>query len=122
VTKGFLDKTLFASLRSVGEIGTDDRDILAARIIPGLEWWPLRWLAVRAAYEFDYLQASVNAVTASSSGSGVMAGVTFLMGKFELSVNLENRFQPLRDLPGEGSNELAFLLGLVWHGLGERAR
>ncbi|PKL08172.1 MAG: hypothetical protein CVV51_10345, partial [Spirochaetae bacterium HGW-Spirochaetae-7] len=62
VTKGFLDKTLFASLRSVGEIGTDDRDILAARIIPGLEWWPLRWLAVRAAYEFDYLQASVNAV------------------------------------------------------------
>ncbi|HUW70492.1 MAG TPA: CsgG/HfaB family protein [bacterium] len=122
VTKGLLDKTLFASLRGVGEVGTDARDILAARVIPGLEWWPTQRLAVRAAYEFDYLQATINSATASTSGSGVMAGVTLLVGKLELSVNLEDRFQPLSDLPGNGSNEFAYLIGVVWHGLGERAR
>ncbi len=122
VTKGFLDKTLFASLRTVGEVGTDARDILAARIIPGLEWWPAQRLAVRAAYEFDYLQASINAVTTATSGSGAMVGLTFIAGAYEFSLNLEDRFQPLADLPGNGSNELAYLLGVVWHGLGERSR
>ena len=122
VTKGFLDKTLFGSLRGVGEIGTDARDILSARVIPGVEWWPTQRMAVRAAYEFDYLQATINAGTVSTSGSGVMAGVTVLLGKLELSINLEDRFQPLRDLPGNGSNEFAYLIGVVWHGLGERAR
>jgi|GEM_PF-2937217 len=122
VTKGFLDKTLFGSLRAVGEIGTDARDILAARVIPGIEWWPMQGLAVRTTYEFDYLQSTINAVTTSTSGSGVMAGITFIKGLYEFSVNIEDRFQPLRDIPGQGSNEFAYLLGVVWHGLGERTR
>ncbi len=119
-TQGFFGRSLFASLRGVGELGTDDRQLFAARVIPGLEWWPFGALALRAAYEFDYMRANINGSTASTSGSGAMAGVTFILGKLEFSVNLENRFQPLRDLPGEGSNEFAYMIGVVWHGLGER--
>ena len=120
---GFLDRRLFASLRGIGEMGTDERGFLAFRAIPGLEFWPFPWLALRGSYEYAYVSVSDGGYSggaATASGSGFMGGITLAFKGFELSANYINRFKPLRELPGAGHQNQAFLVGLTYSGLVER--
>jgi len=123
VTAGFFDQRLFANLRSISEIGVDDRGYFAERAIPGLEWWPLKWIAVRAAYEFSYISVSKGAYTGganTSSGSGFMGGATITLWGFELNANYINRYRPFRKLNGAGHQDQVFLIGLSYTGLIKR--
>jgi hypothetical protein len=113
VTGGFLDRSLFASLKAIGDVYTDSRSGFALRLIPALEWWPLDWLAVRAAYEYSLLTVS----DIFADGHGFMAGVSTLLGRWELHLNYVNRFRPYRILLGEGHREQTMLLGVAWNGL-----
>ncbi|GAB1433365.1 hypothetical protein MASR2M29_19910 [Spirochaetota bacterium] len=119
ITGGFLDQRLFANLKTICEIGVDERGYLSFRGIPGLEWWPFRWLAMRAAYEFTYVnsaQAAISREPAHSFGSGFMGGLTLVLWNFELSVNYINRYRPFRFIPGEGHKDMALLFGLSYSG------
>jgi TolB-like protein len=117
VTGGFLDRTLFANLRCITDIYIDDRSGWALRAIPSLEWWPLEWLALRAAYE--YAQLSVSGF--SANGHGVMAGATGAFGRWDVNLNYVYRFRPYRLLLGQGNIDKTFLLGVSWNGITRRA-
>ncbi len=123
LTGGFLDQRLFANLKTIGEIGLDARGYFSIRAMPGLELWPLPWLALRGVYEYSHLTVGAGAIRSgggTASGSGFMGGVTVVLGSFELSANYINRYRPFRLLPGAGHQDNTFLVGLVWNGLGAR--
>jgi len=113
VTGGFLDRSLFASLKLIGDVYTDDRSGAALRVIPALEWWPLDWLALRAAYEYSLLAVS----DIFADGHGFMAGSSVLLGRWEIHLNYVNRFRPYRILLGEGNRDQTLLFGVAWNGL-----
>jgi TolB-like protein len=122
-TGAFLEDTLFANLKLIGSVGLDSRDLLGARVIPGLEWWPFQWIGLRAAYEYSVITAgegSVNGGGDSASGSGFMAGVTLAQWGFDLNANYIYRYRPFGLLPGAGHQDGTLLLGLTWGGLVER--
>jgi TolB-like protein len=122
-TAAFLDRRLFANLRGIGDFGTDKRGFLALRAIPGLEFWPFPWIALRAAYEYAHVgvnEGGYSGGSASASGSGFMGGATLSLWGFELSVNYINRFRPLHELPGAGHQNQALLVGLSYSGLVSR--
>jgi TolB-like protein len=114
---GFFNNKLYSSLRGIFEIGTDDRGFIALRAIPGLEYWPFAWIALRGAYEYAFVKVAEGGYTggsASASGSGFMGGITLARWGFELSINYMNRFRPLHELPGAGHQNQAFLVGLTY--------
>jgi TolB-like protein len=115
-TLGLFDQRVFVSAKAISELYDDSRTGFTLRAIPGVEAWPLRWLAIRGAYEYSTL--NIDDVT--ESGSGFMAGGSVVLGAFDLNFNWVNRFRPNRILPGTGRNTNSFMVGLVWNGLSAR--
>lgn len=116
VTGSFLDHSLFAAFKLIGDVYTDARSGLALRVIPAVEWWPLEWLAVRLGYEYSFL--SVSEIFAD--GHGFAAGLSLLLGRWELHFNYVNRYRPYRLLLGEGQRDQTLLIGTAWNGLPAR--
>ncbi len=120
VTGGFFEQKVFANLRGIGEIGMDDHGYMATRVIPGLEWWPFKFLALRGAYEYSMVSVTKGGFTggaANATGSGFMGGATLSLWGFDLNFNYINRFRPLRQLPGAGHQDQVFFFGLSYSGL-----
>jgi len=107
---GFLNKSLFVAGRGIAEIYYDGRSGVMLRLIPAVEWWPLRFLGVRAGYEFSYL----NLLGASASGHGGMAGISAKLFGLSVDFNWTYRYRPYRHLPGYGYYEDFLLLGLTY--------
>lgn len=115
-TIGLIDTKLFANLKGIGEIHTDDRSGFTVRAIPGLEFRPWKWFAPRGAYEY----ALVDIDGTSLAGSGYMAGFSFVLGDFDLNANFVQRYRPNRMLPGTGHDTQSILIGATRNGLGAR--
>jgi hypothetical protein len=107
---GFFNKSLFVSGRGISEIYYDARSGFMLRLIPAMEWWPFRFLGLRAGYEFSYL----NLLGASNMGHGGMAGLSAKLFGFSLDANWTYRYRPYRHLPGYGYNENFLLIGLSY--------
>jgi TolB-like protein len=108
---GFLNKALFVAGRGITEIYFDARSGLMLRLIPAVEWWPFRFMGLRAGYEFAYL----NLLGISASGHGGMAGLSVKLFGFNVDFNWTYRYRPYRHLPGYGFNENFFLIGASYN-------
>ena len=80
------------------------------RLVPAAEWWPFRFMGLRAGYEFSYLSL----LNKSDLGHGFMAGLSFKFFGFALDGNYTYRYRPFRHLPGYGNTEDFMLIGLSY--------
>lgn len=118
-TAALLERKLFVNLRAIGDFSILSFREFVFRGIPGLEWWPARWIALRAAYDFT----GVYSADGSNSGSGFMSGISLVLGKFDISANYIDRYRAYRLFPDLGhKGDQSMLIGVVWNGLGPRGR
>jgi hypothetical protein len=117
LTAAFLGKSFFANLGAIGEIYIGSLSQFVIRGIPGVEWWPAKWIAVRAAGDFTYLAYG----GAGILGYGFMAGLSLAVGAFDIDINFVDRMKLYRLTAGwSHQGDQTFLLGISWNGLMER--
>jgi TolB-like protein len=116
-TGDFLDRRLLLGLKEIVDVYTDERSAFAFRLIPALEWWPLDRLALRAGYEYSWLEVG----EVSNDGHGFMVGLTGLLGRWEIHFDFVHRYRPSRIILGEFVGHPDYLMfGLTWNGLNRR--
>lgn len=113
---GFPSGKAIASLRGKAELFMDGRNGGAFRLMPGLEWRPLRSFGLRASYEATFLALGGN----PTFGNGFIGGLSLSLGSLEINANVDYRIEPIRMLPGETYDTLMVLIGFVWQLPGKR--
>ncbi len=109
-TYNFLNQRLFLGLKGISDIYLDDRGGYLLRIIPMAEFWPFKFLSLRAGYEYSHLDQSGT----FTIGQGAVGGFTIKLGKFDINANLTYRDKPARLLPGVSVTNLKLLIGLEY--------
>jgi TolB-like protein len=107
VSSAFLDRTLFASLAAAADIYIDGRGATVLRAVPVVEYWPIRFLAIRGGGEFSTMNRDDECV----SGYGALGGVTVKIWRIELDANFTARKKPSRVLPGYLLSDWTLQLG-----------
>lgn len=109
LSSAFLNRTLVLSLTGLSDIYIDGRGGYVLRAIPVVEYWPFRFLAVRAGCEYSHMDQ----IGELSVGYGGLAGVSFKFWRIELNGNFTIREKPTRLLPGHSVSDWTLLLGVT---------
>lgn len=115
---GFPSGKVISSFRAKAELLLDKRSGGVYRLIPGLEWRPIRAFGLRASYEASLLAVGGSPVL----GHGFIGGFSLALGSLEVNANVDYRIEPIRMLPGETYDTLMVLVGFVWELPGPRRR
>jgi len=110
LTYGLFNQRLFLGLKGVSDIYYD-RGGHALRIIPMVEVWPARFLAVRGGYEYSHLSQLGN----FTINHGAVAGITIKVWRFDINANLTYRKIPARLLPGASIENMKLLIGIEFN-------
>jgi|GEM_PF-1231314 len=99
---------LFFGLRSGTEIFYDVHSGYTLRLSPTVEYWPVKFLAVRGGYEYSHFDIDGS----FSMGNGFMAGISANFWRLKLNVNVTYRERPIRNMPVHSIPDFKILVGV----------
>ena len=99
---------LFFGLRSGTEIYYDIHSGYTLRLTPTVEYWPVKYLAIRAGYEYAHFDID----NIFSMGNGFMAGISVNFWKIRMNVNVTYRDRPIRNMPVYSIPDFKILVGM----------
>ncbi len=99
---------LFFGLRSGTDIYYDVHSGYTLRLTPTVEYWPVKFLAIRAGYEYSHFDID----NSFSMGNGFMAGISVNFWKIRMNVNVTYRERPIRNMPVYSIPDFKILVGM----------
>jgi hypothetical protein len=107
VNAALLGSTLLLSLKGISDIYVDQRGGYVLRAIPMAEYWPIRFLALRAGFEYSHMDQ----IGKFAVGYGFLGGLSLKIWRIELDGNFTIREKPIRLLPGSTLSDWKLVIG-----------